>query len=155
MKLIKYKYLYTTIDLLSAFIAWNLIFAFYKSFILSNAFVNILPFWQQTTQLVSSILIPFFWIILYYLSGYYNNPLRKTLLEDVGNTIVQSLIGVCIIFIILFFLGSVGNFQGHFTLFFLILFIHITITVLFRMGLTSFIIRLKINRKISFRTLMI
>ncbi len=155
MKLSKYKYLYPTFDFISAFIAWNLFVAFRKTVPVPNLFEFILPPWNSSTLILSNIILPLFWVLLYYISGYYNKPLRKTGLEDLFNTIVQSLIGVCLLFFL--FLPKVyfGKYQSYYKLFFLLLFFQILVTFLIRIGITSYITRLKINGRIFFRTILI
>ncbi len=155
MEIKKFKYLYPAFDFISAFIAWHIFCALHKAFIEGHLSLYHIPKWYHSTLLVSSLLIPLLWLLLYYCSRYYNNPLRKTILEDLRDTIIQSLVGVCLLFFILVFFVSLGKFHSNYTLIFLYLAIHIGVTFLARLGLTSHIMRLKFRGKIFFRTIMI
>ena len=155
MEIKKFKYLYPAFDFLSAFFAWHIFCALHKAIIVCNLSACYIPKYYNSTLFISSFLIPLLWLLLYYCSRYYNNPLRKTILEDLRDTLVQSLVGVCLLFFILIFIMPIGKYHSHYTLIFLYLLIHLSVTFLARLSLTSYIMRLKFKGKILFRTIMI
>lgn len=90
---------YVTADILSASLAWLLFnvvryeeVAVYKGFEGFMSFLSHRPVWE------SHLLIPVFWLILYFFSGYYNKPFAKSRLNELFSTFITSLAGALIIF---------------------------------------------------------
>lgn len=90
---------YFLLDLLSAYIAWLVfdIFRFYV-FQTTTGFETLRSFLLNSKSIWLSLTIPFFWTVIYYYTGYYAHPRRKTNLGDFLNTAISTLIGVLIIF---------------------------------------------------------
>ena len=45
------------------------------------------PFWLHIPSLKGQLLIPFFWFVLYWFSGYYNKPFGKSRLTELFSTL--------------------------------------------------------------------
>lgn len=50
-------------------------------------------------SLKGQLLIPFFWFVLYWFSGYYNKPFGKSRLTELFSTLGSVSIGVVILFL--------------------------------------------------------
>ena len=95
------KIRYISSDFITAAIAWALFFAYRKKYIESVKFDMDFQFELTETFYKGLIFIPIFWVIMYYLSGYYKNIYRKSRLKELGKTLITTLIGVVIIFFVL------------------------------------------------------
>jgi exopolysaccharide biosynthesis polyprenyl glycosylphosphotransferase len=90
---------YLLMDFASAFLAWQIFNVFrYNTFRLTIQFESLTDFLTDDKVLWMSLLIPVFWLVVYFLSGYYAAPRRKTNLGDLLHTALTTLIGVLIIF---------------------------------------------------------
>ncbi len=93
---------YGVLDWLSASLAWLLFNVFrFNVFRSTVGFADVESFLLDNKALIICAFVPFLWIFLYYLTGYYVQPRRKTLGGDVLNTLVATLIGVLAIFFII------------------------------------------------------
>lgn len=90
---------YLLLDLLSAFLAWQL-FSVFRFFVFhsTTGFSSLITFLFFPKSVWISIFVPVFWVMIYYFSGYYTQPRRKTNLGDLLNTAVNTLVGVLVLF---------------------------------------------------------
>ena len=67
---------YILSDFVSASVAWLLfnILRYEILFIINEGTDSLLDYLQYPGVLTGQIVIPFFWLVLYYFSGYYNKP---------------------------------------------------------------------------------
>jgi exopolysaccharide biosynthesis polyprenyl glycosylphosphotransferase len=93
---------YGVLDWLSALLAWLLFNVFrFNAFKSTVGFSTLDSFLFDHKALMISFFVPFLWIFLYYLTGYYVHPRRKTPGGDALNTFVTTLLGVLVIFFII------------------------------------------------------
>lgn len=101
------------------------------------------------------MIVPLFWVLLFYYSGYYNQPFLKSRLEEIITTFKSVFIGS----LLLFFIAVVNDVTSEpvvYYLLFLILFVVSFVLVYFmRFLITRDATRKIHNRKIGFRTLII
>jgi exopolysaccharide biosynthesis polyprenyl glycosylphosphotransferase len=92
---------YLLLDFVSAFLAWQLFNIFrYNTFRLTIQFESLVAFLTDEKALWEAALIPFFWLLIYFLSGYDAAPRRKTVLGDLLNTAFTTFSGILIIFFV-------------------------------------------------------
>jgi exopolysaccharide biosynthesis polyprenyl glycosylphosphotransferase len=92
-----FRYLF--FDFLSALLAWQLFNIFRFSICRQTInFPNLTDFLISYKSFWLSLIIPLFWLVLYYFNGYYARPRRKTNLGDLLNTALCTLLGVLAIF---------------------------------------------------------
>jgi uncharacterized membrane protein len=94
----KLKIKYVLFDIIASSVAWTLFNQFRKIFIESNVFGTRVPMKFDLKFFISLIVIPVFWVLLHYISGYYKNPYHKSRLTELGKTIGITLLGVAIMF---------------------------------------------------------
>lgn len=146
---------YVVLDFLAACLAW-LFFVFFRK---ANGY-GFHPFSQQIfidqNLLAGLILIPLFWLLLYYLSGTYKAPLRASRIGTLGQTLFLSLLGVLVIFFVVLLDQEESTSSREYYQSFLVLFmLHFSFTITFRLILSS-VISYKIrNRIIGFKTIII
>ncbi len=122
-------------DFFSAAISW-LIFNIFRYYELTE-FSSLPSFLLSKNVVKGQILIPFFWLILHYYSGYYNKSVEKSRISEFSQTFFVSLIGSIIIFfvVILNFLPkSFTVFYMQFTALFSFSF---GVTYIFRLFITQ------------------
>lgn len=146
---------YLFLDYIAAALAWGLFYMSRKIFIENLPYSFPKTIFLDKTFYLGIFLIPIGWLLLYYISGYYNYIFRKSRLNDVIQTFTVSLTGVVIVFF-LFILDDIVHDYRHYYLSFIRLFaLHYGLTVLFRVGFTS-IVNACIRRGIiQFNTLLI
>src|SRR5690606_40817541 len=93
--------------------------------------------------LLGIIAIPSFWLVLYYLTGFYNNIFRRSRLRELKQTLYTSFFGSLFIFFTLLLDDSVKDYRDYYQTFFLLFSLQLTLTYLGR-----FILSTGTNRKI-------
>lgn len=93
---------YILSDFISASVAWLLFNILrYEVFAIHEGASGLLDYLQYPGVLWGQFVIPFFWLALYYFSGYYNKPFGKSRLTELFLTFITVLIGTLIVFFVL------------------------------------------------------
>lgn len=87
--------LYLITDILFSILSWFLFFIYRKSVIEGSS----LKF--DSNFYLAILIVPCYWIILYYIIGSYRNVLKRHRLRDLGETLLISIIGCTILFFLL------------------------------------------------------
>lgn len=146
---------YILADLLSAGLAWT-VFNYYRKTqidVLKNGAYTGPVFDNQF--FVSVVLLPIVWVLVYYLSGSYNNVLRKSRINEFVQTLATSIIGVTVIFFVLLLDDSVVSYRLYYKLYFVLFSWHFVITASFRFLLSSRTNRKIHKRQFGFKTIII
>ncbi len=109
----------------------------------------------QENLLFGLVIIPSFWMLLYYLSGSYKSIFRRSRLGQFGQTVFISVIGVLVIYFVILLDQEVTATKGYYQSLILYYVLHVFITAVFRFILSTRIIRKIHNRKIGFNTIII
>jgi exopolysaccharide biosynthesis polyprenyl glycosylphosphotransferase len=146
---------YMIFDALAAAIAWALFYFFRRVYIENE-------FFQQTGSIkidsnfwIALLVIPTFWIIFYYITGFYRNIYRRSRLIDLGQTAFTTIIGVTVIFFTLLLDDSISTYKHYYSLFFALLGLHFFFTLIPRLILTSRTSHKIQKREIGFNTLIV
>lgn len=147
------KYVFS--DWLCALIAWSLFFSFRKY----NEDPDFLDHYQivfQDINFIAGILmVPIFWLILYTISGYYNNVFSKSRLKELGQTFFVVLLGVVILFFVTIIDDVIHSYKSYYVSFSMLFGLQFTLTYFCRLIITTRTAR-KIHRKeIGFNTLIV
>jgi exopolysaccharide biosynthesis polyprenyl glycosylphosphotransferase len=146
---------YITLDFIAAAIVWTLFFVFRKTYLEPIKFGYEVPISFDENFYYALILIPIYWVFIYFIIGAYNNIYRKSRLREFGQTLLISLIGTLILFFALLLDDEVASYTQYYKSYFVLFFLQFTITEFFRFVLTTYTgVRIK-NRKIGFNTLII
>lgn len=89
-------------DFLSAMIAWQ-IFNVLRFHIFEGTvgYTSLASFLFSTKGLWMGLLVPIYWLAIYFFTGYFSRPRRKTNLGDLINTSLSTLIGVLSLFFLI------------------------------------------------------
>jgi len=146
---------YLIADYFAAAISWTLFYIFRKEYIEPLKFGYDIPITFSERYFLGLILIPIVWILLYYLTGYYRNIYRKSRLNDIIQSFLQSLIGVTVLFFLLLLDDVISSYKNYYLLYSVLFGLHFFITLFFRLLFTSITTHKIHTRKIGFNTLMI
>lgn len=146
---------YVIADWLCSLIAWILFFFYRKT----NEDVNFFEHYQivfQDVNLMAGIVgVPLFWLVLYTISGYYNNVFCKSRLKELGQTFFVVLLGVVILFFVTIIDDVIVSYKSYYVSFLMLFSLQFTLTYFCRLIITTRTAR-KIHRKeIGFNTLIV
>lgn len=146
---------YLVLDFLAAAISWTVFFIYRKAVIEPQRFGIDIPIEFTTRYYLGLFLIPVFWILFYYVTGFYDNIYRRSRLIELGQTFFTSLAGVIVVFFTLILDDYVHSYKNYYQLFFTLFGLHFGLTYCFRLILTTRTIHRIHKRKIGFNTLLI
>jgi exopolysaccharide biosynthesis polyprenyl glycosylphosphotransferase len=147
---------YLASDIITALVAWCVYYFYLRDGLVVADIVSEYGDTLNKKFFTGLFVIPFFWLLLYYLSGYYNDVIRKSRLSEIGQTFTNVLAGTIIIYLAFNIqqyavTGIRGNLSPYFSLFIFQFFI----TYLPRLILTSINAHKVHSGKIGFNTLLI
>lgn len=128
---------YIAFDLLSAILSWTAFYSYRKLFIETQKFGYKVPLEFTSRFYIGIVVIPLFWILMYYLSGYYKDIYRKSRLKELGQTLFTTVLGVVIIFFTSLLDDEIVSYQNYYRLFLALLTIHFVATYLPRLIITT------------------
>ena len=140
---------YFLTDWISAIFAWVLFNYFRKSYIEQY------PFEINDRLIYSSVAIPLFWLLLYFIFGNYKNCYLKYRIKELTQTISQSFIGVIFIFFIFILDDKINTYQDYYNLISALFILHTFLTLIPRLLITSNTVNKIHSGKIGFNTLII
>lgn len=147
--------LYVLFDLLSAAISWAIFFVYRKVQVEPVVFGYEVPIELGHRFWIGILVIPFFWLMLHYLSGAYLDVLRKSRLKQMGHTFIITLCGVVVLFFALILDDVIVSYKDYYSSFFILAGIQFTVTFIPRFIIASIVTRQVQKGKISFNTLLI
>ena len=145
---------YLICDFLSAALAWGLFYIYRKISIEPLKFGPI-PVQFGAKFYLGLFLVPVFWLILYYASGYYRDVFRKSRLAELWFTVRITFIGVLILFFLLLLDDQVFNYVNYYRSFLALYTFHFLLTYIPRLSLTTHTTHRIHRREIGFNTIMI
>jgi exopolysaccharide biosynthesis polyprenyl glycosylphosphotransferase len=147
------KYVFS--DWLSAAVSWSLFYLFRKIYIEPLKFGYPIDIELDVRFFLGLSLIPFFWLFLYYLSGYYRDVFRKSRLSELWQTIGNTFLGVIILFFTLLLNDVISTYSNYYISFAALFTIHFVLTYIPRLMLTTRTTHRVHNGEIGFNTLLI
>ncbi|MGK0285002.1 MAG: exopolysaccharide biosynthesis polyprenyl glycosylphosphotransferase [Salibacteraceae bacterium] len=146
---------YLIADLLAASITWVAFFIFRKKYLEPINLEEIVPIQFDERFYLGLCLIPVFWVLFYFVTGYYQDPFKKSRLYELTITFVQTLIGVIIIFFIVLLDDQIPTYRRYYTSFSFLFTLQFLSTFIFRYVLVSSTVHKIHNRVIGFNTLIV
>jgi len=146
---------YIVFDFLGAAVAWILFNFFRKRFIESALYGTDVQLSISKMLIISTISVATFWILLYYLSGYYFKIYRKSRLQELSHTLVFTIIGVIILFFSLLLDDVISSYRDYYVSFVVLFGLHFVFTYIPRNVLTTRTINKIRIGEIGFNTLLI
>jgi exopolysaccharide biosynthesis polyprenyl glycosylphosphotransferase len=146
---------YLIADFLSAAAAWT-IFNYYRKTEIDSLKTGLAPdsiFDHQFS--ISVLVLPCIWVLVYYLSGSYNNVLRKSRINEFVQILATSIIGVTVLFFVLLLDDSVVSYRLYYKMYFILFSAHFSITAVCRLLLSTYTNKKIHNRQFGFNTIII
>lgn len=147
------KYLIS--DFLAAGVSWSIFYYFRKIYIEPQKFGYSISIQLNNEYFIALAIIPFFWISIYYISGYYKDVFRKSRLAEFIQTFSNTLFGVIVLFFLLILDDTIGSYSNYYFSFIVLFSIHFVTTYIPRLIITTRTAHKIHNRKIGFNTLII
>lgn len=148
------KYLF--FDFIAAALSWTALFVYRKEIIEPQHFNGWnVPFEITRQFYLALIIIPSFWILFYYITGFYKNIYRRSRLIELWQTFFTSVAGVVVIFFAFILDDWIGSYKNYYQSAFVLFSVHFSLTYFFRLVLTTQTIHKIHQRKIGFNTLLI
>lgn len=147
---------YILSDFISASVAWLLFNILrYKVFAIDEGADSLLDYLQYPGVLGGQVVIPLFWLVLYYFSGYYNKPFGKSRLTELFSTFITVLIGTVFVFFALLLDDIPRSIDIYYKLFFGMFGLQFFITYIPRLLITQSGMRKIKNREWAMKVLII
>lgn len=148
---------YILSDFVSASVAWLLfnILRYEILFIINEGTDSLLDYLQYPGVLTGQIVIPFFWLVLYYFSGYYNKPFGKSRLTELFSTFITVLIETIFVFFALLLDDIPRSINIYYRLFFGMFGLQFFITYIPRLLITQSGVRKIKNREWAMNVLIV
>ncbi len=147
------KYIFT--DYTAALLSWSLFFIYRKIYVESYIFESGIPVELDSKFYMGLLVIPLFWLFLYYASGHYRNIYKKSRLNEFGQTFLTTLIGVLVIFFLLILDDTIASYKNYYSSFLVLFTIHFFFTYVPRLIITTRTIRRIQDGRIGFNTILI
>ncbi|MBC7425916.1 MAG: sugar transferase, partial [Bacteroidia bacterium] len=140
---------------MAAVLVWLLLFWFRKQFVDTALIDYQIPIEKDQKLIVGLMMIPLFWVIFYYFTGFYRNIYRRSRLTELKNTFYTSFAGSLFIFFAVLLDDSVADYKGYYYTFSVLFILQLVITYIFRFILSSRTNKRIQNREIGFNTVIV
>jgi len=124
-------------------------------FVINEGTDSLLDYLQYPGVLGGQVVIPLFWLVLYYFSGYYNKPFGKSRLTELFSTFITVLIGTVFVFFALLLDDIPRSIDIYYKLFFGMFGLQFFITYIPRLLITQSGMRKIKNREWAMKVLII
>lgn len=104
---------------------------------------------------IGLIIIPLGWLLFYSLTGTYHNVYQKSRLKELGQTLLQTIIGVIIVFFVLLLDDQLPSYKGYYTSISVLFAFHFISTFFLRFIISSQTAYKIHNRILGFNTLLL
>ncbi len=143
------------LDFSSAALAWTFFYIYrkyhidyFKTFVEPTTLLDV-QYWRGV------ILVPLFWLLMYYLSGHYNNVFRRSRINELYQILFASILGTILLFFNLLLDDYVANYRYYYKSVVALFIFHFSFTEVGRFILSSYINNKIKSREWGFPTLII
>lgn len=143
------------IDFLAALTAWFTFFLYRKLFVEPEKFGYAIPVEVDNKFYLGLLVVPFYWLLLYTLSGNYLDVWRKSRIKEISHTFSVSVIGVITLFFVLLLDDEVSSYQVYYKTTLTLFLLHFFTTITGRLILATYIKKLINKQQIGFNTLVV
>jgi exopolysaccharide biosynthesis polyprenyl glycosylphosphotransferase len=143
------------LDYAAALISWLLFFIARKAYIDKMIPPFSIDYLKDTKLFLGLLLVPIFWIFLYFIAGSYSDVYRKSRLTEIAKTLIISTIGAIIIFFIILLDDKVTGIKGYYQSFTMLWAFSFFTTFIFRYIILLIAKRELVNRKVGYNTLIL
>ena len=145
----KLKSIFISIDFIAAAISWALFFYYRK------IYIEDVPFDTSNRFYLGVLLIPLFWLLIYYVLGTYNQLRRMYFMRIVSLSLKAFILGSITLFFFFILDDEIPSHTFYYKSLLALFAIHSVITFIPRLTITYFIVRRVYLKKAGCRTLLI
>ncbi len=145
---------YVIADLLAASIAWTILFVYRKNHFEKPVFGDIKIEFDDN-YFLGLIVIPLLWIMIYTMGGHYTRIFRRHRLKEFAQILIASVVGSLIIFFVFLLDDRIERYTNYYESLLVLFCSHFSITLLFRLILTSRTVSLVHTGHIGFNTIIV
>ena len=146
---------YILLDFFTAGVAWT-VFNYYRKTQIDPIKTHQSSFNIFDNQfLISVVILPIIWVLVYYLMGSYNNVLRRSRINEFVQLLAISIIGVTVLFFVILLDDYVASYKLYYKLYFVLFICHFGFTSIFRLILSTNTNKKIHLRKFGFNTIII
>lgn len=145
---------YVVADYFSALLSW-VIFFYYRKIYIEKPFIGEVDFSFNNRLIIGLAILPFCWLLFYYLTGHYRSPYYRSRLQELGQTFYTTLVGTTILFFVLFLDDFISSYKDYYLLYITFFSIHFVLTYIPRLIITSRMIRRLRSGRIAFNTVFL
>jgi exopolysaccharide biosynthesis polyprenyl glycosylphosphotransferase len=146
---------YVVADFLCSAITWAAFWIFRKQYIESEKFGIQVPLTFDTRFVIALVVIPCFWVFLYFLSGLYANVFRKSRIAEVKQLFYTNVIGVLILFFTILLKNIIIDYKTYYFAISVLFGMQFILSSLAHIILTTITNRKIHNREIGFNTILV
>lgn len=146
---------YILLDTLAAEITWLAFYIYRKKFVESKFFGEEIPVEIDSNLVLGFFILPVFWVLMSWMSGYYRDVYRRSRLRELWVTFTTTSIGTIFLFFILFLDDVVLSYKTYYSTTLVYFVLQFFLTELFRLMLTHYTQQKIKSGKIWFNTLMV
>ncbi len=146
---------YILSDVLSSALAWTLFYFFRKAYLEPQKFGYEVPLEANEKLYQAWLFIPLFWVTLYAIGGHYTRVYRKNRTQELGKTLILSVIGGTILFFLFILDDPVASYHHYYISYGVLLLLHSTLNLIPRLAITSNTVKRIHERKLGFKTLLV
>lgn len=129
---------YVISDLIAASVVWLLFNIIrYDEIAYYIGYTSLKNYLLSDVVLEGQLIVPFFWLFIHYLSGYYNKPFGKSRISEFFTTFITVGIGVVLLFFIMILNDLPRSFHIYYHLFFSLLGLQFILTYIPRLIITQ------------------
>jgi len=151
----KQLYKYIVCDAVMALIAWTTLNVMRVMSLLDTTFFNYSFIFPEYNAKIVFAIIPFFWLFLYWLSGYYRTIWFKSRLSEFISTFIITIIGSIILFFLIIIDDKVDNYLQYYHFLLSLFTLHFCFTYFARLIITTGTIKYIEKGEIGFNTLIL
>jgi len=148
-------FIYIASDYAASAMAWTLFYIYRVKVIEPAKYGYSIPVNFDKNYYIAIIIIPLFWLAIFWLFGSYKNIYRKSRVKELGLTFTLTFLGTILLFFILLLDDVVDSYQAYRYTFLTLFFLQFTLTYVLRLTNLTRIKRNLKNRVIGFSTLLI
>jgi exopolysaccharide biosynthesis polyprenyl glycosylphosphotransferase len=146
---------YVAFDLFSALLAYMALYWFRKNYIELHEPFSIEMAFKDNRFYFGAAITPLFWVVLYYIIGFYQDIFRRSRLKEIIQTFTTGLLGSVVIFFVLILDDWVESYQEYYMSFGIYFGTLFSTSIIFRFVLSSITNNKIQSRIITFNTLLI
>ncbi len=139
---------------MAASIAWTILFVYRKNHFEKPVFGDIKIEFDDN-YFLGLIVIPLLWIMIYTMGGHYTRIFRRHRLKEFAQILIASVVGSLIIFFVFLLDDRIERYTNYYESLLVLFCSHFSITLLFRLILTSRTVSLVHSGHIGFNTIIV